>query len=84
MIEFIIRHYSASSTLKDDLASTFEEARSAYRVIDNRVVPIGNEQQGAAVKLAFDDVDVVGATASKKHRLESGVELRNGNWAASV
>lgn len=84
LIEFILRHECAGNTVKDELACTFSEARSAYRVIDNTIVPIGNEQQGAAVKRAFDDVDVAGATASKQHLLASGVELRNGNWADSV
>ncbi|NIZ15750.1 AbiJ-NTD4 domain-containing protein [Phaeobacter sp. HF9A] len=84
LVEFIIRHDGASLRLKGDLASTFEKTRSAYRVIDGRIVPIGNEHQSAAIERAFHDVDAAGANASKAHLIDAGLELRNGNWADSV
>ncbi len=84
LIEFIIRHVSCSSILVQEFSDAFVETRSAYRIVDKKIIALGTEQQAEAVKQALNDVEAVGARAAKAHLISAGGEIRHGNWADSV
>jgi len=84
LLEYIIRHDMCDEILKSDVAAAFVETRAAYRIADDIIIAIGTEEQGDAVESALQATDEVGATASRRHLISAGVELREGNWPDSV
>jgi hypothetical protein len=84
LIEFFIRHEKCGVTFRTRCISVFVEAHAAYRVIDNQIVAIGNEEQAEAFLRAVDDAKANGASGARQHLIDAGVALRNGNWAGSV
>ena len=87
-IEFLIKSFTKhdlyTESFKKDLCDVFIEARAAYRIVDDKIMAIGTEEQGKAVKGALDNTEKYGAKAARSHLIESGVALRNGNWADSI
>lgn len=84
LVEFFIRHDRCSAELKGDISRAFVESGAAYRVVGNQIVAIGTEEQAAAFEQAITATEMRGALAARKHLMDAGVELRNGNWAGSV
>lgn len=61
------------------------EARTAYRVIDNKyIAAIGTEEQAVAFERAVSEAESKNATGARKHLIQAGVALKNGDWAGSV
>ena len=83
-LEFFIRHPNCSVELKSDLTRAFVEARAAYRVIDQRIIAIGSEEQAEAFEEAVSVAEKSGAIAARAHLVSAGNALRDGDWAASV
>ncbi len=84
IFEFFVRHQGCSQELKRDLTQMLVSERSAYRVIDSKVVAVGTEHQGAAIERAISEAEKTGSDAARKHLINAGVELRNGDWSGSV
>lgn len=84
LVEFLVRHPGCSDELKGELADAFVNARAAYWIIDAQIVAIGTEQQGAAFEAAIAAAEANQADAARKHLIEAGKELRDGNWSGSV
>jgi hypothetical protein len=83
-LEFFVRHPICSAELKGDIAEAFVEARAAYRVIDQKIVAIGSEEQAEAFEGAISATEKIGAIAARTHLVSAGNALRDGDWAASV
>ena len=83
-IEFFVRHPGCSSRLKQDLTQAFVEARLAYRVHDAQIAAIGTEEQAEAFQRAVAEAEEIGAAGARKHLIDAGVALRNGDWVGSV
>jgi hypothetical protein len=59
--------------------------RSPYRIVDGSVLcPIGTDQEAAALKRAFLDIERSGLSGSREHLRSAAVELGAGNFADSV
>lgn len=84
LVEFLYRHPLCSEECKADLREAFVRSRAAYRIMDEMIVAVGTEQQGAAVEAAISDATQQGAVAARRHLVSAGKELRNGNWSGSV
>lgn len=84
LVEFIIRHHHCGSSAIRAVADAFVESRSAYRVIDKQIAGIGTEEQAAAFQRAVAEAEAKNASGARKHLIEGGVALRNGDWAGSV
>lgn len=83
-VEFLARHRGITPELKEDLAQAFIDARAAYRLVDGFVIPVGTEEQAEAVIKGIEDAEKAGADGARQHLVQAGVELRHGEWAASV
>ena len=83
-VEFFVRHTGCSKELKKELAGAFVTVRAAYRIVDNRIVAIGTEQQAEAFEAAVAAAEGEGANAARRHLVLAGSELRAENWAGSV
>lgn len=83
-LEFFSRHPKCSDKFKTDLASAFVEARAAYRFVDSQIVAVGTQEAAEAFEAAIAASEITSANSVRKHLVNSGSELRNGNWANSV
>lgn len=83
-LEFTLRDENVPKKLKEEIKSTFEEARSAYRVIDDQIVAIGQEEQGAAYLSAINKAGDGGYASARSHLIAAGREISLENWADSV
>lgn len=87
-IEFLIRyfrkHHLYDKSFEKDLCNVFIDARAAYRIVDDKIMAIGTEEQGKAVERALDNTEKYGAKGARSHLISSGMKLRNGNWADSI
>ena len=87
-IEFFIKYFTKhklyTESFKKDLCNVFIDARAAYRIVDDKIMAIGTEEQGKAVESALDNTKKYGAKGARSHLISSGTELRNGNWADSI
>jgi hypothetical protein len=84
LIEFFVRHPKCSKELKGELAGGFVRARAAYRIVDDQIIAIGVEEQGAAFERALADAEAKGGGAARKHLIAAGKALRNSDWAGGV
>lgn len=84
LIEFFIRHPNCTNKLKNELAEVFKISRSAYRIIDGQILAVGTQEQAKAFEEAISATELVGASAARRHLVEAGAALREGNWADSV
>jgi AbiJ N-terminal domain 4 len=84
LVEFLLRHPNCSSDLKLEFADAFVTARAAYRIVDNQVVAIGVEEQGAAFERALADAEQKGAGAARTHLVAAGKALRDADWSGCV
>lgn len=84
-VEFVLDSPNLGCGAKSGLISAFVEARAAYRVYDGQLIAaIGTEEQAQAFERAIADAEAKSAVGARKHLLDAGVALRNGDWAGSV
>ncbi len=83
-IEFFVRNPQCSHELKRDLSRAFVESRAAYRIVEQRIIAIGSEEQAEAFERAITDTEKSGSIAARSHLISAGTALRDGEWAASV
>lgn len=84
-IEFIVRHKACPDEVKRELTDAFVQARAAYRIVDDQyIVAIGTAEQANAYERAIADADRRNASGARRHLIDAGVKLRNGDWAGSV
>ena len=83
-IEFFIRHPNCSHQFRSDISEAFVSCKSAYRVVQNTIVPIANEQQAEAVAMAMEASGSRGLESSKAHIMSAVTMLRTEDWAGSI
>ncbi|MEM8793287.1 MAG: hypothetical protein AAGE80_16820 [Pseudomonadota bacterium] len=85
LLEFLILHPNVSQSFKSDVADAFVQERTAYRVMDNRlIVAIGNDQQADAYMRGISDAESSGLEGARTHLISAGAALRDGDWNVSV
>ena len=84
MIEFFMAHPESDAELKSDLSQAFVDARTAYRLKDDRIIAIGNHEEAQAVLRAIDDTEQVGHSSPRQYLIDAGKKLTNGDWKGSV
>ena len=84
LVEFILRHEKSSFHLCRELASVFEETKSAYRVVDGKIIALGTSEQRTAIEHAIKMATIAGADAPRQHLVLAGSALISGNWADSI
>lgn len=83
-LEFTLTDRWVPQDFKAEIISSFEESRSAYRVIDSQIVAIGQEKQGEVYLRALHEADNFGFSSARAHLVAAGREIASGNWANSV
>lgn len=84
LTEFFIRNRGCSDDFKSDIREAFEASRSAYRVIDNKIVAIGNDEEADAFVAALAATETASADGARKHLINAGQDLKAAKWADSV
>ena len=85
LVEFILRHHACSTDAWSEIAQAFEDARAAYRIYDGMtIVAIGTDEQAAAFDAAVREAEAKNASGARKHLIDAGVALKDGDWAGSV
>jgi len=84
LVEFILRHENSSYQLCRELSGVFEETKSAYRVVDRKILALGTSEQRTAIEHAINMATAAGADAPRQHLVLAGSALSSGNWADSV
>lgn len=84
-IQHILRGPYVDDTFREYVAKALIDTRSAYRVIDNTIMPIGSEEEATAVTNAFNILaaDITYA-APRKHLRSAAENLSTGKWADSA
>ena len=84
-IEFLCQHDGCSVDLKTDLAGAFVRARSAYRIINRKmIVAIGSGEEAASYLGALNDSEMEGGTGARAHLLRAGSAIKDGRWEDAV
>jgi hypothetical protein len=69
----------------DDIATILAECRSAYRVVNERVlVPSGSGTEARTIESAFEDLKGAGLVGGREHLTNAATDLTEGNFASSV
>ncbi|WP_171210822.1 AbiJ-NTD4 domain-containing protein [Ruegeria sp. HKCCA5426] len=84
LIEFFANHIGCSTTLKNDLAQAFVEARTAYRLKDNLVIAVGTGEQAEAVIQAIEYAEESSNLGARQHLVAAAKKLTDGDWVGSV
>ena len=84
LIEFILRHENSSFHLCRELSGVFDETKSAYRVVDGKIIALGTSEQRTAIEHAINMAATAGADAPRQHLVLAGSALSAGNWADSI
>ena len=84
LVEFLFRHTASTVQFKIDLQSAFVESRSAYRIINQKIVAIGTGEQANAFGRAIANAEQSNVPSARTHLIEAGEKLRRGDWAGSV
>ncbi|MFY9466670.1 MAG: hypothetical protein WAP44_04860 [Lentibacter algarum] len=83
-VEFLLQHPYVSQECKNELGQALVQSRSAYRIVDGRILAVGTDQQAEVFSQAIEAADENGAHAARSHLVQAGSELKNGDWASSV
>ena len=84
-VEFICQQDNCSTKLKVNLANSFVDTYSAYRLIDSRyVVAIGNEEQVATYLVALEIAAKRDASGPRAHLINAGRHIADQSWNDSV
>ena len=85
LIEFLCRQDNCSDTVKIDLSSSFEESRSAYRMIDLRtIVAVGNEELAKTYLGALDKTAAHETDGARTHLINAGKLIADRKFSDSV
>ena len=85
LIEFLCRQDNCSDDLKRDLSSSFEETRSAYRMVDHHtIVAVGNEDLAKTYLGALEETIAHEADGARTHLIRAGKLAKDGKFSDSV
>lgn len=88
-IQFYCSHPSVSPKIRNyfilQYSKAFSDARIAY-ILDNTgyIVPIASSEEGAAIQEALLVTNASNLQGARKHLLEAGKFIDQGNWAGSI
>lgn len=83
-LEFTLRSPRVHRHRKGLIAAALENARAAYRIIENRVMPIATPEEGEALQRAFTDLQGANMAGPRAHLLNAGSSVVGGRFAESV
>lgn len=83
-IQFIIRQKECSPGFSNAIGLALEKCRAPYRIIDKTIMPIVSDEEAKIITEAISSAAQTDAEGPRAHLKLSGIELSNGNWAASV
>lgn len=85
LVEFLCQQHNCSDTLKRDLSGSFEESRSAYRMIDLRtIVAVGNEELAKTYLGALEKTAAHEADGARTHLINAGKLITDRKFSDSV
>lgn len=82
-IQFLIQDHSFRR-LRESLEIVLRQTRSAYRIVDDLVVPISSDEQAKAITSALDAAAAAKARGPQAHLRNAATQLTSGQWAASI
>lgn len=82
--QFLIEQPALYNDLKKKVALMLVETHAAYRVIDNRIIPVTSEENAQAITQAFTVARGHGAQGPVHHLRAASIELSNGAWASAI
>lgn len=83
-IQFLIQRPDCPYRLAAGLGIVLERTRSAYRIVDDLVVPISTDEEAEAITLALDAAASAKARGPQAHLRNAANQLTSGQWAASI
>lgn len=83
-LQFVVRHRGSPPQLGRSLNQVLQHSQSAYRIIENTVMPVPSAAEAATVERTF--ADLAGGTfpGARRHLRRAGELLTRGNWADSI
>jgi hypothetical protein len=82
--QYFLEHPKCPEAWRTNIPQVLEATRAAYRVVENKIVPFGSEQEMAQLKSAIMAAEMAAAPGSKAHLITAATEMTSGNWAGSV
>ncbi|SEO35534.1 hypothetical protein SAMN04487843_101108 [Methylobacterium sp. ap11] len=83
-LQFVIRHNDCPDDLANAVNEILIKSRSAYRVVEKTIVPIGSDEELSAVIGAFADVHAQKFKGARSHLRQAAEGLSEGRFADSV
>lgn len=83
-LQYVVRHRDCPQGLAAQIQSALIQSRSAYRIIEDTVVPVGSQEEAETVRRAFGDLETPGLAGAKVHLSSAAAALTKGQWAESV
>lgn len=84
-LEFVLKHPSCPSGFADHIGGILRHCRSAYRVLDRKVIcPIASDTEHAAIVKAFADLSSTQFNGARSHLRNAASHLTAGAYADSV
>ena len=83
-IQFVIQNENCPARLRTDVAKVLDHGRSAYRVIEDLIVPISSDEQASAIRAAMAVAAAAEAKGPRAHLRNASQELTGGKWAESI
>jgi hypothetical protein len=83
-IQFALRHSECPFRLAEEVDEILEKTLSAYRIVDDTVIPMASAAEGHAVTQAFADLAAREFNGARRHLETAATYLNQGNWAGSV
>jgi hypothetical protein len=84
-IQHVLRHPECPTALAAEINTILTEERAAYRIVDeNTLIPVGSDEEIAAVASALYHTGANGLDGARAHLKNAGAALSTGQFADSV
>lgn len=82
--QYLLEHPECAGHWLTGFSEVLISTRAAYRVLGDKIVPFGSEEEMAQLSAAIAAAEGASAPGSKAHLLAAAKEMNIGNWAGSV
>lgn len=83
-LDYVMRHDKSLPHFGGEVGVILTNCRSAYRVVDDMIIPIASEEEQAAYEGALADTSAGQFSGARSHLKQAGMHLTNGSFANSV
>lgn len=83
-LDYVIQHAKTPGGFGAVIGNILAEGRSAYRVVDNQILPLASDEERQAFEKALQDASADKFVGAKSHLRAAGTNLTNGRFAESI